>query len=57
MSMASRVDHLKHRHRQLEDTIVQQQRHPSTDRLDIAALKREKLKLKDEIERLSKTLH
>lgn len=43
---------LKHRHKVLEDEIADALRHRSTDDLIIADLKRRKLHLKDEMERL-----
>jgi len=52
MSMASHLAELERRHtaleRDLEDAIV----HPGTDSLQISELKRRKLQVKDEIERL-----
>ncbi len=43
---------LKRRHKALEDEIVDALRHLSTDDLMIADLKRRKLHLKEEIERI-----
>jgi hypothetical protein len=43
---------LKHRHKALEDEIAAALRHRSTDDLMIADLKRRKLHLKEEMERL-----
>jgi hypothetical protein len=43
---------LESRHRALEDEIAEALNHPSSDGLKIAELKRRKLQLKDEIERL-----
>ena len=57
MSVASRVETLKRKHRRLENEIFEFQQSPSTNHLDIVAMKREKLKLKDEIERFNKSLH
>ena len=45
---------LKRRHKELEDEIADSLRHRSTDDLMIGDLKRRKLHLKEEIERLSK---
>jgi hypothetical protein len=44
---------LKRRHKELEDEIADALRHRSTDDLMIGDLKRRKLHLKEEIERLS----
>ena len=46
---------LKRRHQELEDEIADALRHRSTDDLMIGDLKRRKLHLKEEIERLSKS--
>lgn len=57
MSIQSHVDHLKQRHRILDESIFDQQRRPGTDHLQIVSLKREKLRIKDEIERLNSSVH
>ena len=46
---------LKRRHKDLEDEIADALRHHSNDDLMIGDLKRRKLHLKEEIERLSKS--
>ena len=53
MSLDSHVEELRKKHRNLEATIEEQERHPGIDHLDILELKRKKLKLKDEIRRLA----
>lgn len=57
MSLQSHMDQLKKRHRDLDDCIFDKEQQPSANHLAIVSLKREKLKLKDQIERLSRTLH
>jgi len=57
MSMASHVESLKRKHQKLETQLEETARHPSADGIELAALKREKLRLKDEIERSSESLH
>jgi hypothetical protein len=52
MTMQSHIAELERRHRALEDEIADAMAHPSTDGLKIAALKRQKLQVKDEITRL-----
>ena len=52
MGMQSHLVELESRHRALEDEITEALAHPSTDDLKIAELKRRKLLLKDEIQRL-----
>ncbi|HET9902245.1 MAG TPA: DUF465 domain-containing protein [Xanthobacteraceae bacterium] len=52
MSIQAHLAELERRHRALEDELAEAMAHPSTDDLMIAQLKRKKLQVKDEIERL-----
>ncbi|WP_293866961.1 DUF465 domain-containing protein [uncultured Alsobacter sp.] len=52
MALQSHLVELERRHQALEKEIEQEMHHPSTDDLRLAELKRRKLQLKDEIERL-----
>jgi hypothetical protein len=52
MTIQAHLAELERRHRALEEEIAEAMNHPSTDGLKIAELKRRKLQLKDEIERL-----
>jgi hypothetical protein len=52
MSMQAHLAELERKHQALEDEIAEAMNHPSTDDLKIAELKRRKLLVKDEIERL-----
>ena len=52
MTMQPNLAELERRHRALEDEIAEALTHPSSDGLKIAELKRRKLQVKDEIERL-----
>ena len=52
MSIQAHLAELERKHRALEDEIAEAMTHPSTDGLVIAELKRRKLHVKDEIERL-----
>jgi len=54
MSMQSHLAELEKRHQALEDEINDCLVHPATDDLMIVELKRRKLQVKDEIERLRK---
>ena len=56
MNVDSHLDQLRQRHAGLKEAIRQEERHPGADHVKISALKREKLHLKEEIERLSSTL-
>ena len=53
MDVSARVNHLQNQHDELSRKIEEVQRAPSVDALELTALKRKKLKLKDEIKRLS----
>lgn len=52
MSMQSHLAELEKRHQALEDEINECLAHPAIDNLKIVELKRRKLQVKDEIERL-----
>ncbi|MGR3760475.1 YdcH family protein [Roseobacteraceae bacterium NS-SX3] len=53
MSLSSHLTELKKKHEHLSMEVEQAQRAPSVDGLKIAEMKKQKLKLKEEIERLS----
>lgn len=53
MSVQSHVAELRKKHQHLSDEVERAQRLPGTDDMAIAAMKKEKLRLKEEIERLS----
>lgn len=53
MSMTSHLQELRRKHEHLSERVEQAQRSPSVDGLEIAEMKKQKLKLKEEIERLS----
>jgi hypothetical protein len=52
MSKETHLSELERRHRVLEDTLKAAKTSPSTDDVELAKLKRRKLQIKDEIERL-----
>ena len=52
MSLDSHLTELSERHRMLDRRIVEELARPGSDDLEIRRLKQEKLKLKEEIERL-----
>ncbi|CAM5764021.1 YdcH family protein [Bosea minatitlanensis] len=56
MSLQTRLIELERKHRQLEDAIAQAVASPSSSDLTVAELKRKKLLLKDEIERVRLTM-
>ncbi|MEM7497757.1 MAG: YdcH family protein [Pseudomonadota bacterium] len=53
MSLSSRITELRRKHESLSREIEVKQRQPASDALQIKAMKRRKLELKDEIARLS----
>jgi hypothetical protein len=53
MSLSSHLTELKRKHLHLSDEVEQAQRAPGVDGLQLVDLKKQKLKLKEEIERLS----
>lgn len=52
MSVESHLSELVRRHQAIEQAILVEEAHPSADELKLHELKRKKLSLKDEIERL-----
>ena len=52
MSVESHLSELVRRHHAIEQAIMAEEAHPSADELKVHELKRKKLSLKDEIERL-----
>jgi hypothetical protein len=52
MSLASHLEELQRRHGEIERELDEAMGHPSADDLEIAAMKRRKLAIKDEIEKL-----
>jgi hypothetical protein len=53
MTIASHVAELKKKHEYLSEMVEKEQRSPGASDLQIAGLKKQKLKLKEEISRLS----
>ena len=53
MTIASHLTELRKKHEHLSETVEQAQRSPGSDALKIAELKKQKLRLKEEISRLS----
>jgi hypothetical protein len=53
MSLSSHLQELKKKHQSLSEAVEQAQRSPGADGLDVSAMKKRKLQLKEEIERLS----
>lgn len=53
MALSSHLQELRKKHQNLSETVEQAQRSPGTDALKIAEMKKQKLKLKEEINRLT----
>ena len=57
MALEARLRELDSRHRNLDRTIEREMTHPASDDIRIAELKRQKLRLKEEIEGLKARTH
>ncbi len=57
MALEARLRELDSRHRKLDRTIERELTHPASDDIRIAELKRQKLRLKEEIEGLKARTH
>lgn len=55
MSVTSHLQELRRKHESLSERVEQAQRSPGMDALTIADMKKQKLKLKEEISRLSQS--
>jgi len=53
MSMVSHLEELRRKHQLLSEAVEEAERSPSTDHLAIADLKKQKLRIKEEIARLT----
>ena len=56
MSLSSHLQELRKKHEHLSIQVEEAQRSPSVDDLEITGLKKQKLHIKEEIERLSQTV-
>jgi len=54
LSVTSRIQNLKQKHEKLSSEVEQAYKSPASDELYISQLKKEKLRLKEEISRLSR---
>ncbi|MEM9141289.1 MAG: YdcH family protein [Pseudomonadota bacterium] len=57
MSVSSHLAQLREKHEVLKTRIREEERRPGIDHLEIVALKREKLHLKEEIHKLATTVN
>jgi len=51
------IKELSEKHKQIEESITAEMAHPDWDEMRVAALKKEKLRIKDELERLRSAVH
>ena len=52
MALEGHIQHLSNQHRKIQDIIENEMANPDWDELRVAALKKQKLRIKDELERL-----
>lgn len=52
MALQGQIDHLSNQHRKIDDIIAAEMANPDWDEMRVAALKKQKLRIKDELERL-----
>lgn len=57
MALEGHIQELSEKHRKLEEIINTEMTHPDWDQVRVSALKKEKLRIKDELERLRSGLH
>jgi hypothetical protein len=57
MALQGHIQELSEKHRRLQELIETEMTHRDWDETRIAALKKEKLRIKDELERLRNSIH
>jgi hypothetical protein len=57
MALQGHMTELSEKHKKLQEMIETEMAHPDWDEVRIAALKKEKLRIKDELERLRASVH
>ncbi|HEY0299834.1 MAG TPA: DUF465 domain-containing protein [Rhizomicrobium sp.] len=57
MALQGHIQELSEKHKKLEERIHREMTHPDWDETAVAALKKEKLRIKDELERLRSSVH
>ncbi len=57
MALQGHINELSYKHRKLEEIINAEMTHPDWNEARVAALKKEKLRIKDELERLRLSVH
>jgi hypothetical protein len=57
MALQGHIEELSEKHKRLEQRIHDEMAHPDWNESQVAALKKEKLRIKDELERLRGSVH
>jgi hypothetical protein len=57
MALEGHIEHLSVQHRKIQDIIEAEMASPDWDEMRVAALKKQKLRIKDELERLRNSIH
>ena len=57
MALEGQIEHLAVQHKKLEEIIAAEMTHPDWDESRVAVLKKQKLRIKDELERLRGSIH
>jgi hypothetical protein len=57
MALLGHIDELSEKHKKLEELIEDEMTHPDWNEYRVAALKKQKLRIKDELERLRSDVH
>ncbi len=57
MALQGTIQDLTEKHKKLEQLIDAEMAHPDWDEVRVAALKKQKLRIKDELERLRASVH
>ena len=57
MALEGHIEHLSNQHRRIQDIIESEMNNPDWDEMRVAALKKQKLRIKDELERLRSAVH
>jgi hypothetical protein len=55
MAIQGQINHLSNQHKKIDDIITAEMANPDWDELRVAALKKQKLRIKDELERLRRS--
>jgi len=57
MALQGHIEELSEKHKKLEELIEDELTHPDWNEFRVAALKKQKLRIKDELERLRSDIH